>query len=330
MVRVGALMAVPELLRERGVDANRLLAEFGLESAYFDDAENKIAFATMGRLLARCAAATACPHFGLLAGERGSASVLGAVGFLLQSAPNVRAALDGLSAHYRVHNPSAAIAFVEHDDYVAMNYRILPGGIEGSEQILDGAMAISFNLMRKLCGTTWLPAQVHFAHPEPNEIAPYRRIFHSTLHFDEDETALLFVSDWLNRVPPSADPLLHQMMQQRVDELEASTDDGVAGQVRRLLPQFVRGEDVSLGAMAQRLRLTSRTLNRRLAAEATTYAQLLEETRHAMARQLLDTTRMAAFEISDSLGYANPSAFTRAFRRWTGVGPQQWRLTRDE
>jgi len=66
MVRVGTLMAVPGLLQERGVDPARMLAEFGLEPAYFEDPDNTIAFATEGRILARCAELTRCPHFGLL------------------------------------------------------------------------------------------------------------------------------------------------------------------------------------------------------------------------------------------------------------------------
>jgi AraC-like DNA-binding protein len=328
LVGIGALMAVPGLLREHGVDADLLLAEFGIDSAYLTDSANTIAFATMGQLVARCAAATACPHFGLLAGERGSASVLGPVGFLLQSSPDVRTALRGMSAHYRVHNPGAVINLDERDDYVALSYRILPREIEGSEQILDGAMAILFNMMRKLCGTTWLPAQARFARPRPHDLEPYRRLFHSTLLFDERETAILFVKDWLERTPPGADPMLHQMMQRQVDDLELSVEDGLASQLRRLLPALIAGEHASLAAMAQRLHLTSRTLNRRLAAEGTTFAHLLEETRRDMACQLLETTQMPAFQIGDSLGYANPSAFTRAFERWTGVAPSQWRASR--
>jgi AraC-like DNA-binding protein len=226
-----------------------------------------------------------------------------------------------------VHNPSAAIGFVERDDYVAMSYRILQTGIEGSEQILDGAMAIMFNLLRKLCGTTWLPAQVRFARPRPPDLAPYRNFFHSILHFDEHETAILFIGNWLDRVPPGADQLLHSMMQRRVHDLEAHTAEGLIGQLRRLLPSLVARKQASLAAMAQHLRLTPRTLNRRLAAEGTSFALLLEETRHAMASELLATTQMPVSQIGDSLGYANPSAFTRAFQRWTGMGPSQWRTS---
>jgi AraC-like DNA-binding protein len=324
-LRIGALIAVPELLREFGVDAERLLAEFDLDPAYIAETDNPITFATMGRLLARCAAATGCAHFGLIAGDRSSASTLGPVGFLLQSAPSVRAALDAMSAHYRVHNPSAAISFQDGEEYAVLSYRILPAGIEGSEHIYDGALAIMFNMMRKLCGTTWLPAQVRLARPRPADVGPYRQVFHSTLSFDERETALLFIADWLNRVPPGADPLLHSMMQRRVDELETVADEGIASQVRRLLPSLIASGDASQEQMAARLGLLPRTLNRRLAAEGTTYATLLGQTRQAMACQLLDTTQLPAMEISDSLGYANPSAFTRAVRRWTGLGPQEWR-----
>jgi AraC-like DNA-binding protein len=325
LVRAGALMALPRLLGEFGVDANRLLAEFGLEPAYFEDPENKIALATMGQLLARCADAAACPHFGLLVGQRADASNLGTVGFLLQSAPDVRSALAGFSAHFRLHNPSAVVSFAERDAYVAMSFRMLPRQIEGSEHILDGAMAVMYNVLRKICGPSWLPAQVRLARFQPHDVTPYRRFFHSTLIFDEHETAILFIRDWLDRTPPGADPLLHRMMLRWVERLEAHTEKGTAGQVCQLLPALIAVDHASLEAMAQRMRMKPRTLNRRLAGEGTSFVHLLDETRQAMACQLLESTQMAAFQIGESLGYSNPSAFTRAFRRWKGVGPSQWR-----
>jgi AraC-like DNA-binding protein len=324
-LRIGALVGVPELLRKFGIDAEGVLAEFDLEPAYFAETDNPIAFATMGHLLARCAAVTGCPHFGLLAGERSSASALGPVGFLLQSAPTVRAALAALSAHYRVHNPYAAINFEERNGYASMSYRILPAGIEGKEHILDGAMAIMFNLVRKLCGTTWLPAQVRLARRRPVDPAPYSKVFHSAPLFNERETALVFLGAWLNRVPPGCDPLLHKLMQRRVEDLEAADGEGIASRVRRLLPSLIASEDASQEQMSRRLGLLPRTLNRRLAAAGTTYAELRGQTLQTMACQLLETTQLPVMEISDALGYSNPAAFTRAFLRWTGVGPQEWR-----
>jgi len=110
MVRVGTLMAVPGLLQERRVDPARMLAEFGLEPAYFEAPDNTIAFATEGRILARCAELTRCPHFGLLTGQRDGASALGAVGFLLRNSLDVRTAIGELARHFQVHDSGLRLA----------------------------------------------------------------------------------------------------------------------------------------------------------------------------------------------------------------------------
>jgi AraC-like DNA-binding protein len=80
--------------------------------------------------------------------------------------------------------------------------------------------------------------------------------------------------------------------------------------------------------VAKRFCLDPRTLRRRLADEGTSFMQLREEACRGLACQLLEGTRMPANEIAAQIGYSNPSAFTRAFRRWTGIGPAQWRAAK--
>jgi AraC-like DNA-binding protein len=94
-----------------------------------------------------------------------------------------------------------------------------------------------------------------------------------------------------------------------------------------MLPSLVTTHSDSLVVAAKRVGLAARTLNRRLAAEGTSYLQLREEARYAIARQLLTETRMPANQVADRLGYANSSAFTRAFRQWSGKAPAEWRAS---
>ena len=95
-----------------------------------------------------------------------------------------------------------------------------------------------------------------------------------------------------------------------------------------MLPSLVTTRRDSLVVAAKRVGLATRTLNRRLAAEGTSYLKLREESRYAIARQLLKGTRMPANEIADRLGYAHASAFTRAFREWSGKAPAEWRASK--
>jgi AraC-like DNA-binding protein len=325
MLRVATTMAVPALLREHGVDPVPVLAEFGLELPDYEDPENRIRYSTVTRLLNRCTEVTRCPHFGLLVGQRAGTSALGAVGFLMQSSPNVRTALEILVHHLWVHSPSAAAGLVEDGAYTTLSFTIDWTGLEGSEAYLDMAIAVAFNIMRGLCGHHWQSSEVRFAHGRPRSLTPFRRFFQAPLAFDTGETALVFQRDWLDAPLVSADPLLHAMMQQRVSELESLAHNDVASQLRRMLPSLITTYSDSLTVAARRIGLATRTLNRRLAAEGTSYLQLREQARYAIARQLLTGTSMPANQIADRLGYANASAFTRAFRQWSGAAPAQWR-----
>jgi len=85
--------------------------------------------------------------------------------------------------------------------------------------------------------------------------------------------------------------------------------------------------DMSLEALATELSMQPRTLNRRLQAEGKTFRELVNEARFEVARQLLAGTRMEVTNIALALGYADPSGFTHAFQRWSGVAPSEWRTT---
>jgi AraC-like DNA-binding protein len=327
-IRVATLVPVPGLLQEYGIDPVPVLAELGLALTDFADPETTIPFPTMGRLLARSALLTNCPHIGLITGARQQATALGAMGFLAQSARDVRTALAILVRHFQAHNPNAMIDVSVRDSYVALRFTILPTRIEGREQILDGAMAISFNLMRTLCGLDWRTTEARFAHMRPEDVAPFRRFFGTTLRFDAGETALIFHRRWLDQRVATADPALHTIMATRVFGLESELENDMLTSLRRLLPGLVAARAASIGVAADRVGLSARTLSRRLAAEGTTFLQLRDEACRLLAVQLLERTRMPAGEIANQLGYSNPSAFTRAFQRWTGLGPAEWRASR--
>jgi AraC-like DNA-binding protein len=240
----------------------------------------------------------------------------------------VRSALEILMRHLWVHSPSVAVTLVEDGPFATLAVTFQGTGLEGLVPYLDMGNAIICNIMRGLCGHQWQAMEVRFAHDRPRNLAPFREFFHAPLHFDTGETALVFAGSWLDRPLPSADPLLHTMMQQRVNELASMAGDDVSSQLRRMLPALVTSHSDSLAAAAKRVGLATRTLNRRLADEGTSYLQLREEARYTIARQLLAGTRMPANQVADRLGYANSSAFTRAFRQWSGKTPAAWRTSK--
>ncbi len=327
-VRIAPTMAIPSLLLEHGVDPAPLLAELGLTPAQFDEPESVISYASRSRLLSRCAEATRCPHFGLLVGQRAGLSSFGLVGFLMQSAPDVRAALEIALQHFQLHNPNATVELIENEGFAYFGHTILRPDFVGREQVVDMSAAIMFNVLRMLCGHGEQPSEIHFARSRPPDIRPYQRFFRARLVFDASDTGLTAPARWLDRPLVTADPLLHLMMRQRVAELVAQAGEGIVSRLRRQLPGLLAGRDASVTAAARNLGLAVRTLNRRLAEEGTSFAELRDEARYAMARQLLQGTAMRISEIAEQLGYANASALTTAFRRWSGRGPAEWRAAK--
>lgn len=320
-------MALPLVLREHGVDPAGPLAEFGLSVDVYDNPDNTIRFATSCRLLERCAVLTGCGHFGLLVGQRAHGSSLGAIGFLAQSSADVRAALNSITRYFRLHNTSVSLELRTGGLLASLRYTIVEPGIDEREQLLDGVMAVAFNLMRKLCGDAWRPAEVQFAHARPPDPSALQQFFAVPLVFDAASTALVFAAHWLDAPVAGADPLLRSMMQQQLRALESRSREDLVSRVRRLLPAMLAARAASSAEVARRVELGVRTLNRRLASQGTSLARLRDEARYTLARQLLKGTEMPARGIAEQLGYANASAFTCAFRRWSGMGPARWRTS---
>lgn len=325
VLRVAPVMAIPAMLHAAGIDARAVLAEFGLSPADFEDPENVISFATLGAVLSRCVERSNCEHFGLRVGQRSGVSQLGTVGYLMQSAPDVRTALKELTEYLHIHDDGAVITLAVADAHATLSYTLLADGIESSEQILDAAIAIGHNILRGLCGPEWRATSVEFAHARPRSLEHFRKCFGVTPAFDAEQSALTFPAHWLDHALPSADPMLHRLMLERAGELRAMTSDDLAGRLRRVVRPLVSAPDCSLAVVARHLGMHARTLNRRLARQGTSFRTLREQIRLEAACQLLRNTRKPAYQVADILGYSDASAFTRAFRRWSGMAPARWR-----
>ena len=315
------------MLEGAGENPHELLAEFGLSPSYFEDPENIIPFTTMGRILTRCVERTQCDHFGLLAGQRSGLSVMGTVGYVARSAPDVGTALGEMAAYLHIHDGGAVLNLSVDRSVAALSYAILVDGVESSEQILDGAMAIAFNIMRELCGPEWKLSGLRLAHSKQGRLEPFKKFFGVTPYFDADQSELIFAAKWLGCPLPSADPTLHKLMIERASELQILTRDDVVGQLRRILKPLVSSSNCTLELAAKRLGVSGRTLDRRLALLGTSFRDIREDVRLQAACQLLRNTGKPSYEIAEILGYSDATAFTRAFRRWAKTAPGQWRTS---
>lgn len=328
VVRIGGAGAIPEVLESLGVKPADVLAEAGLDPNLFDDPDNLVSYSARSRLLAICVARTGCRHFGLLVGQQGGLSSLGLVGYLVMHSPDVQSALQSLVHYFHLHAQGAAVYLMKDNGLAFLGYSIYQPDVEASEQIEDGAVAIAFNILRKLCGPEWVPAEVCFAHRKPRGLRPFRRFFKASMRFDAEQNGVFFPAQWLEQPVPEADPELHRLLQQQINRLEAEYQEDFPEQIRRVLSIALLTNHATADQVAALFSMHTRTLHRRLRAFDTSFKELADQSRYRIARQMLEDSEIDLIQIAGMLHYADSRSFTRAFKRWSGATPARWRAER--
>jgi AraC-like DNA-binding protein len=323
-------VGLPAVLRSLGADPAAIVAEAGFDLAVFDDPDNVISYAARGRLFSRCVARTGCEHFGLLLGQQGRLSWLGLVGFLVQHSPDVETALRSLERYTHLHVRGGVTSFAVHGNLAMLSFDVALPHVQATDQTGDGAMAMFFNIMRTLCGPEWKPVEVRFAHRMPEDVGPFRRFFRAPLRFDAEQNSIVFSTDWLRHPLPDDDPELRRLLHKQIDAIEARYQDDFPEQVRSVLRTALLTGHAGADQVAALFSMHSRTLRRRLDECSTSFKRLVDEGRYAIAQQMLEDSARDVNEIAESLNYADASAFTRAFRRWSGgTTPAVWRAKRN-
>lgn len=328
---MASLLAIPGLLIDMGVDPGPIIAEAGLDPTLFGSPENTIRFHDLGRFVDLCVTRADCPDLGLRVGETMTPELLGLVGALASSAPDVGSSLRIIVQYLHLHDRGALPALQVFGDRAVFSYVIHEPDVLATEQIYDAALLHAHNIMRVLAGPCWEATEVHLSRPAPERIEPYRRRFRTRLHFGADHNALVFAADWLHCPVDSAHAPTHRALKQLADALDERVFGDLVARLRRILRALITentGEQVLLlEEVSREIAIHRRTLNRRLSAQDTSFKALLDEARYDIARQLLRDTQLPALKIAGLLGYADSTAFIRAFRRWSGITPAVWRST---
>lgn len=168
---------------------------------------------------------------------------------------------------------------------------------------------------------------VHFTHAEPAYRADYERIFRVPVVFGSDKNALQIDEALLSnyRIPPSsryASGVLRNHAEALLQKLESS--QSTRGRVEDLLVPVLHNGEATVDAVAGKLGLSRYTLFRRLKAEGVTFQQVLDELRHRTALHYLSEKKVSVKRTARLVGFSDPTAFSRAFKRWTGGSPRTY------
>jgi AraC-like DNA-binding protein len=329
-IQVRAVVKILDAAAAAGVAPSELCRAVALDPKLIDDADNRIPFAQLVALYEHAARLTHDDAFGLHVGERTSPTLFDVLGYVVINSPTLGAALQRLVRYHAIWTDGAVFELTEQGSHVRLNYNYVAGIPTPRRHDCEMTFAIAVAFTRRMTGVDWQPLAVSFQHAQPADTSEHRRIFRVPVNFSQPRNELVLDRALLALSLTRADAGLCALLDRHAQELLARLPqrDDTTAQVRRLLGDALSGGDPNIVAVARQLGLSARTLQRKLRAEGTAYQDVLDEMRRDLARRYLREREMAVCEVAYLLGFSGPSAFHRAFRRWTGVTPKEFRQTK--
>jgi len=323
--RVGPLINLAGLVRSLGCDPAPIFEQAGFNLEEFQDSGHRVPYLRGSRLLALCVEATGCEHLGLLLGQQANPSLLGVVGFMARAAATVEQALKALVENLDLHDEGGILLLNIGQDYSSFCSVVQIPGVSAVEQINDLSITMMYQIMKALCDENWLAARVTLERREPEDLSPYRRFFRAPIHFNATESSIIFPSHCLKRRPPAADKFLYKHLEQEARASHKLQHNEIMEALPAALQRGLLTEHFAARHIAGVFGIHERTLHRRLRSAGTSFRNELDLARQIVSQQLLGTTTLPVCDIADALGYADSSGFIRAFQRWSGESPSNWR-----
>jgi len=324
-VNSGVLYGAVDLVRELGGDPQAVALRCGLEPAALYAKDLPISGAAAVGFFEAAAGATDCPDFGLRLASRQSFAILGPLWLMMRRARTVQDALEVLVEFFILHTSGAIVGLKRQADGSAfVTYSLVADLSTRDRQTIELGLALLCNELRTHCGPQWMPKEVMFCHDRPPGLDSHRSCFGRTVSFNRESNAL-----WLDAAclctPLAAGSypggeMLAPVLDNRLDDPQ-SVAVKVEGVMRALLP-FA---SCNRKNVAQIVNLSERSMQRRLAEAGTTFQQLRDRVRADIALKYLRQSNLQAAQVGEILGYSEPAAFSRAFRRQHGFMPRHAR-----
>ena len=319
---VGTVLAAAE---RQGVARGALLAQAGIAPEELTAERWPIDHIT--RLWRAAVHCTQDAGFGLKAGAGVGPASFNVVSYLLQSAPTLRAALALVQKYQRLISDGGRFQTITGPEACWVVYHPRQGALAFSPHQIESVLAAVVVFARWVTGSALRPQRVQLSQARIGPLAGYREVFQCPVDFEQAFSGVLLANAQLDAPLPQANAQLAQAHQQQAAARLAalSRQDGLEQTLRMWIASQLQGQAPARAQAARALGLSERTLARRMRAEGLSYSALLDGVRRDAALQAVAQTTRALSDIALALGYAEPSVFTRAFRRWTGATPCQWR-----
>jgi AraC-like DNA-binding protein len=326
-ILVRSVSKIIEAAQAYGVEPKELYGAVNLDPSTLNDPDNRIPFAHLVALYEQAARLTGDDAFGLHIGERVDPKLFDVLGYMVVNSSTLGEALDRLVRYHAIWSEGAIFSLEISKSRVRLGYEYAEEQSDACRHDCEMTLSIAVSFSRRVTGVDWTPHEVSFRHSKPKSVIEHQRIFRAPVRFNRPANELIFDSSLLALPVMKADPGLCEILDRQAEALLAKLprQDGLINHVRQLLTEALNGGDPRLETISQKLGISVRTLQRKLREEGTSHQDLLDEMRSDLSRRYLREPELAICEVAYLLGFSEPSAFHRAFRRWTGLTPKEFR-----
>lgn len=319
-------LAIARTLESLNCDADAAFKAAGLDRSKARDPNARYRVSGMTRLWKAAVELTGDPAIGLKVAEQVQPASLHALGLSVLASESLHDALQRVSRYSRIVSNAAHIELLQSGNIAQVHFHVPDWNIELAHEAFDAFLGNMVKLGRMLRQKDENPTLVELLRPKPNDCRPYEDFFRCPVHFAAPYYRLHFDATEFHEPLPSANPALARLNDQVIIDYLARFDKSqIALQVRNQIIERLPSGEPNQSDIAGQLSLSLRGLQRRLKEEDTNFKQLLEEVRQELACEYLRQSDITLGEVTYLLGFSDQSNFTRAFKRWMGQAPSEYR-----
>lgn len=326
---VKTVLAIVGFAANAGVPPPDLLRAAGLDPAPLADPDAYLMRSQEMRLWDEAVRLTGDPDFGLHLGEWLAGCPedhFDVLAFAVRSSPTLGEHYRLAGRYIRLIHEGIYLSLEEDGDVARLVHGHTPEQI-GPRHPVEGMLALNLLLGRRSLGEEFAPQSVCFAHARPHRASEQERVFGAPVHYGCPRNELVLDRALLERPQRHAELRLLAMLDRQLGGLLAGLPESrrYRDVVKRCMMDELPEREPVVAAIAATLHMSARSLQRRLQSEGTSFAEVLSELRRDLALRYLQDPRIYVGEVAFLLGFLDVTAFHRAFKRWTGSTPAEYR-----
>jgi len=324
-VSANYLRGIGEYLLQRELDVDAFWARFELNADMLEEPSKRIPISSYQDMLQQAGELAQDPNAALHIGECIKPGQYGVLGYSIMSCKTAKQAFDRHMRYENLVSDRSISTYHFEDKQVRLSWDT--GDLPVNRAMAEENVASWITFTRWVTGQNLSPVLIKFAHPKPEDLSEYQRIFACDLLFGQDMVEVIFPNSYMNMPIIQHDPVMREMMDAYADRLleQLSQCDEFIAQVRQLMMEAMGEGSVSLDSIAGLLNLTPRTLQRRLSEQDESFKGLLDKVRKELALTYIAQPFIDLAELAYLLGFSDQTAFQRAFKKWTGTTPGKFR-----